>query len=205
MKKNKGMKIYKQRKKKRGSNSQILSILGTVAVVFGVGIFGYYVVAVPIYELVKSMGESPDTITTQTSEADIQVTEAVTTTYQKIIEDLKVNTEAVVTIAPVTSSAPVTSAVTSETTAVTTVTEKSVETAPAVVTTAPPVVVKGGCYYLTVSDLSSLSSLTDKLNSIEGFSSVAIPLKTTGGSVNYSSSVNTASLSGAVSDRKSVV
>ena len=48
MKKNKGMKIYKQRKKKRGSDSQILSILGTCAVVFGAGIFGYYVIAVPM-------------------------------------------------------------------------------------------------------------------------------------------------------------
>ena len=68
MKKNKGMKIYKQRRRRKGSDSQVLSILGTCAVVFGVGIFGYYVVAVPVWQLVKSMGESPQTVISDSAE-----------------------------------------------------------------------------------------------------------------------------------------
>ena len=63
MKKNKGMKIYKQRKKKRGNNYQILSILGTVSLVFGAGIFGYYVIAVPIRDVIQSLIENQDTVT----------------------------------------------------------------------------------------------------------------------------------------------
>lgn len=192
MKKNKGMKIYKQRKKKRGSNSQILSILGTCAVVFGVGIFGYYVVAVPIYELVKSMGESPETVSTDTAPVtDVSVSESVDD-FQKIADEI-VKTEAV-------TEAPVTAVSTGTSAAVTTVpvTEITEETKPAV-TSAPAAAVKGGCYYLSADDLSNLSSLVDKLNTIEGCSSVAVPLKTTGGRVNYASAVNTASLSGAVS------
>ena len=56
MKKNRGMKIYKQKKRRRkGNSNQIMSLLGTCAVVFGVGIFGYYVVAVPLLDLLKGL------------------------------------------------------------------------------------------------------------------------------------------------------
>ena len=92
MKKNKGMKIYKQRKKKRGNNYQILSILGTVSLVFGAGIFGYYVIAVPIRDVIQSLRENPDTVTTQNSEiSEVEFTTAATT-YDKVFEDIKITT-----------------------------------------------------------------------------------------------------------------
>ena len=196
MKKNKGMKIYKQRKKKRGNNYQILSILGTVSLVFGAGIFGYYVIAVPIRDVIQSLRENPDTVTTQNSEiSEVEFTTAATT-YDKVLEDIKITTGTRVTV-------PVTSEVSDETLPpVTTVVTEEVTEAPAttVVTTTSPAtaVVKGGCYYLSVSDITDLDSLASKLDSISGCSSVAIPLKTTGGYVNYASSVRTAALSGAV-------
>lgn len=198
MKKNKGMKIYKQRRKKRGNNSQILSILGTCAVVFGVGIFGYYVVAVPVYDLVQSMNEPEKTVSVDNPAVSEEYTAAPVTTYKTITDDSDVQTG---------TEAPVTSVVTEKISgsATTIVSESKAEVTESAITEAPSktpsseATVKGGCYYLSVSDISSLSSLNEKLSTIEGCTSVAIPLKTTGGKVNYASSVSTASLSGAVS------
>ena len=197
MKKNKGMKIYKQRRKKHGSNSQILSILGTCAVVFGVGIFGYYVVAVPVYDLVKSMDEPEKTVSEDTPVVTEEYTETPVTTYKSFFDDSEstVKTENPVTTV-VTDKEPASTTVTSEGGNVS-VTEAVTETETN--TPAPSATVKGGCYYLSVSDISSLSALNEKLDTITGCTSVAVPLKTTGGKVNYASSVSTASLSGAVS------
>jgi len=196
MKKNKGMKIYKQRKKKRGTNSQILSILGTCAVVFGLGIFGYYVVAIPVWQLVNSRGETQDTVVSDQAEvAETEVPDI--TTYRKMFEDLDIKVEDSGESAPVTSVVPVTevpvtsavSEVTSAvtTTAVTTVTAASGQT-----------VVKGGCVWLTVPDISSIDALNAKLDSVKGCTSAAVPLKTTGGKIHYASSVSSAVASGAV-------
>lgn len=200
MKKNKGMKIYKQRKRKRGGNNQILSILGTCAFVFGVGIFGYYVVAVPVYDLVKSMGEPEKTVSEESPSVTSSYNETPVTTYEKYSDDTEVIIQ---TELPVTSAVTEKNAV-SETAVTSTVisTEMTGAVTEAVENTsspAPAPAVKGGCYYLSVSDISDISALNEKLSSIEGYTSVAIPLKTTGGKVNYASSVSTASLSGAVS------
>ncbi|MCQ2465592.1 MAG: hypothetical protein MJ095_08425 [Oscillospiraceae bacterium] len=210
MKKNKGMKIYKQRKRRKGSDSQILSILGTVAVVFGAGIFGYYVIAVPISQIAKSRSES-QTVISDSAEADRDTKEesaSAVTTYKKIFEDFEGDsssannsfgsavTEAAVTVV---SEVP---AVTGEITAAPVTTAAVTAAAPAVTEASAPVasaVVKGGCCYLTVSDIISLDALTSKLDSVSGCTSVAVPLKTTGGYVNYDSEVSTARLSGAVS------
>ena len=115
MKKNKGMKIYKQRRKKHGSNSQILSILGTCAVVFGVGIFGYYVVAVPVYDLVKSMDEPEKTVSEDTPVVTEEYTETPVTTYKSFFDDSEstVKTENPVTTV-VTDKEPASTTVTSE-------------------------------------------------------------------------------------------
>lgn len=202
MKKNKGMKIYKQRKKRKGGNNQIVSILGTCAVVFGVGIFGYYVVAVPIYDLISTSDKKQEA----SSIVETSDTETTTvTTYKKIFEDLDLDkvTEASTAV----STAPVTEVTTVSTEKVTTeapVTTILTEEIPVEVTTQAPAVpvsseVKGGCYYLSTDDISSVSALVDKLNNIGDCSSVVVPLKTTGGSVNYSSSIDSARLSGAVS------
>ncbi len=204
MKKNKGMKIYKQRKRKRGSDSQILQILGTCAVVFGVGIFGYYVVAVPVYQLVKTMGDNPETVISDPAViSDNEITEPAETKHQLFDDiDIDIKTEQVpetlpavtaVSVTPVTEPAPAVSSVTVPVTA--SVTEAVTSPAPVQTQT----VVKGGCCWLSASDISSLSALVDRLNSVSGCTSVAVPLKTTGGHVNYASKVSTASASGAVS------
>lgn len=204
MKKNKGMKIYKQRRRRKGSDSQVLSILGTCAVVFGVGIFGYYVVAVPVWQLVKSMGESPQTVISDSAEisenAVSETTAETETEADAVYEGIQVydNSEdvAVTSVLSESESAP----------AVTTVSEAVTEAVTTAAVTQPPVqaVVKGGCCYLSVSDILSLDALMAKLNSVEGCTSAAVPLKTTGGYVNYASSVNTANLSGAVSSSLSL-
>ena len=92
MKKNKGMKIYKQRKKKRGSDSQILSILGTCAVVFGAGIFGYYVIAVPMAKVFRSMNSEPEVMVSDSIAEDSLpvITEAVTTRYKSSLDGLEI-------------------------------------------------------------------------------------------------------------------
>ncbi|MBR3536426.1 MAG: hypothetical protein IKN85_11430 [Oscillospiraceae bacterium] len=209
MKKNKGMKIYKQRKKKRGSDSQILSILGTCAVVFGAGIFGYYVIAVPMAKVFRSMNSEPEVMVSDSIAEDSLpvITEAVTTRYKSSLDGLEIEkvgdaeekpvTTVVVTENDmiVTSVPAVTSSVLSET-----VTEAQQPVASPSPSAAPvQAVVKGGCLYLSVSDIESIEALTSKLSSVKDCTSVAIPLKTTGGYVNYDSEVSSARLSGAVS------
>ncbi len=207
MKKNKGMKIYKQRKKKRGSDSQIFSILGTCAVVFGVGIFGYYVVALPIYQIIQKTANPEMTVSESLPEEHMALaTEAVTTE----------NTASPVTEAnnDFYAETPVTSFYASdEAFLVTTVPETSVSSEASVTQASAPAAspspspsaapvqaaVKGGCLHLSVSDISSIDSLRSRLSSVEGCTSVAIPLKTTGGDVNYASQISSAQLSGAVS------
>lgn len=201
MKKNKGMKIYKQRKRKKGSNSQIISILGTCAVVFGVGIFGYYVLAVPVYDFVQTMSHKPDLSTSSDTEVysdpEIQITSTPESDESKTtIDSLKITEPAVTTVTEsVVTSFSVTKVPEVTTEEVTTVTEAPLPADSDA---------KGGCVYLSVSDISSVSTLVDKLNSIDGYSAVVIPLKTTGGRVNYASSVSGASLSGAVSSDVSI-
>ena len=209
MKKNKGMKIYKQRKKKRGSDSQILSILGTCAVVFGAGIFGYYVIAVPMAKVFRSMNSEPEVMVSDSIAEDSLpvITEAVTTRYKSSLDGLEIEkvgdaeekpvTTVVVTENDmiVTSVPAVTSSVLSET-----VTEAQQPVASPSPSAAPvQAVVKGGCLYLSVSDIESIEALTSKLSSVKDCTSVAIPLKTTGGDVNYASQISSAQLSGAVS------
>ena len=194
MKKNKGMKIYRQKKKNGKNSNQILSLLGTCAVVFGVGIFGYYVVAVPVYDLITSAGDdTSDISSSKTAEVTTgpKVTEDGDTTVssvKKIFSDLNEKTS-------------------SETTkpAVTTVPESTKTTKPsqtkteAQVTKAPVLLDEGGSYYLTTSDISDLNTLVERLNNIHGYSSVVLPLKVTGGKLYYKSNVETASLAGVIS------
>lgn len=212
MKKNKGMKIYKQRKRKRGSDSQFFSILSTVAVVFGAGIFGYYVIAVPIHDLYTSMNDT-EVVSDKAEVADsgIDSEQPSVTSSGNLFEDAygdrneskkEIKDETPVTESvPVTEKTEVTEAKSEtaepEVTSAAADTEEPAETQ-AKVQTQTQTVVKGGCLYLTVSDILDIDSLRSRLDSVEGCTSVAVPLKTTGGRVNYDSSVSTARLSGAI-------
>ena len=130
MKKNRGMKIYKQKKRRRKGNSgQIMSILGTCAVVFGVGIFGYYVVAVPIIDLINGNKEEKKPSSSVSVTTDVSVV----TTNKKIFDDITVTrvpvdndntgTLATTTVPDVTTSVTTVTSVSSETTTVTTTQE----------------------------------------------------------------------------------
>lgn len=203
MKKNKGMRIYKQRKKRRGSN-QILSILGTCAVVFGVGIFGYYVVAMPVYELVKSLDSNSNSESSSTSE--ISLTDVTDVAESSIYEENSVSTTIVtkpVVTSAVTTTPVTTSVTTKQTTKATTKAEvtttvtisetESPETEPVVI--AKPVN-EGGCYYLSASEFKNASTLDSVLNGIEGYDTIVLPLKVTGGELNYYSDIYTAQMAG---------
>lgn len=216
MKKNRGMKIYKQKKRRRkGNSNQIMSLLGTCAVVFGVGIFGYYVVAVPIIDLLKGNEKEPS------SDISVSTDESLVTTHKKIFDDMTatrvpVNTEnddePIITTVPditttdeisVTTTVVTTTETVTSTTPVTTVTEVP-QTEITTVTTTKPVskiklVNQGGYYYLTESDVQDIDTMKEKLSSLEGYSCVVLPLKLTGGKLNYDSSVRTARLSGVIS------
>lgn len=214
MKKNRGMKIYKQKKRRRKGNSgQIMSILGTCAVVFGVGIFGYYVVAVPIIDLINGNKEEKK----PSSSVSVTTDESIVTTNKKIFDDITVTrvpvdndntgTLATTTVPDVTTSVTTVTSVSSETTTVTTTTTTTPEVtttqATTVTTSAPSPVInlinEGGCYYLTESDVQDIDVMKEKLASLEGYSSVVLPLKLTGGRLNYDSAVRTARLSGVIS------
>src|SRR5574344_538281 len=112
MKKNKGIKIYKQRKKNKGNSNQLFSILGTCAVVFGLGVFGYYVVAHPFVEFLGSSKNNKNGNSSQTVEVttDTPGTKVVTQTTK------------------ITTTKPVTNVTTSTTTPVTTVTSSATQT-----------------------------------------------------------------------------
>lgn len=194
MKKTKGMKIYKQKKRKNNSG-QALSVLLTLALVVGVALFGYYVVGRPFsefidtYKSMKSGNSSGDDISTaETTEQTVPLkTEPVTQTEAPV-------TKATQPVTSVTSSVSVT--VTSSSTTVPVTSEKPVTT----VTTQPavPVADKGGCLRLSSSDLYSAQALEERLESVEGYDSVILPLKVTGGSVYYDSYVDTANYSGVI-------
>ncbi len=215
MKKNKGMKIYRQKKKRRkGNSNQIFSLLGTCAVLFGVGIFGYYVVAVPIFDLIDGNKKEKNQSST-VSVTDTNQTTSVTNT--KIFDNLTVTTpqaptnETPVVTTAVTSVPEFTTAETTTTTATTTVTTAQTTQA-TTVTTVPQessstpikIVNNGGCYYLTENELCDLDLMREKLQSLEGYSSVVLPLKVTGGRVYYDSQIRTARLSGVISSYISI-
>ncbi len=189
MKKNKGMKIYRQKKRKAKNSNQILSLLGTCAVVFGVGIFGYYVVAVPVYDLITSAGDdtsdsgSSKTVEVTTAPYITENSETTITSVKKIFSDLDEKTTSETTT-PAVTTAPDSTKSESKTTKA---------------TKAPVLSSEGGVYYLTAADISDLNTLVDRLNNIHGYSSVVLPLKAQGGKLYYRSNVETASLAGVIS------
>ncbi len=202
MKKNKGMKIYKQKKK---NNNQLLSVLLTSALLFGVGVFGYYVVAVPLSNFVETYknrktdkdnlddiiiadNQDPEEtvpLKTEPPHLENELTEPSVTSETK--------NEAVTTVPAVSSKPEVTVKVTTEVSVTSAVIQKPVETKPAA-----PVYDEGGCIRLSADDISSADSLRNRLSSIGNYKSVVLPLKVAGGKICYDSSVDTAHYSGAV-------
>jgi len=199
MKKNKGMKIYKQKKR---NNNQLLSVLLTAALLFGVGVFGYYVVAVPFSNFVETYknrktddDDLNDIIIADKQEPEETVplkTEPPHSDSEPFVSSE--TEEAAVTTVPAVSAKPdVTVKVTSVSSETTVTVQKPAETEPAA-----PVYDEGGCIRLSADDISSTDSLRNRLSGIGSYKSVILPLKTSGGRVYYNSSVDTAHYSGAV-------
>ncbi len=199
MKKNKGMKIYKQKKK---NNNQLLSVLLTSALIFGVGVFGYYVVAVPFsnfvetYKNKKTDDENLDDIIVAEKQNPEETVPLKTEPPQSDTEPVAAESSAAaaVTTVPAVSAVPESTVkVTAEVSTSAVPVQKPEETVPAA-----PVFDDGGCIRLSAEDISSIDSLRNRLSSIGNYKSVVLPLKVSGGKVYYNSSVNTAHYSGAV-------
>jgi len=209
MKKNKGMKIYKQKKR---NNNQLLSVLLTSALLFGVGVFGYYVVAVPFSNFVetyknrKTDDDDLDEIIVAEKNDPEETVPLKTEPLHSDNEPFETSEtkEAPVTTVPAVSEKPdSTSSVTTVVSSTSVSVQKPAETEPAA-----PVYDEGGCIRLSSDDISSADSLRNKLSSIGSYKSVVLPLKTAGGRICYNSSVDTAHYSGAVvsdTDIKSIV
>lgn len=179
------MKIYKQRKKGAERQSQMVSVLGTCAVMLGVGIFGYYVVAKPIWEIMTDKGDDDYS-------QSVDVSSTAQTTTQEVSQ-----TEATQTKTTTVSSEKVTTTAPAETTQTTT--QATTTTAP--VTQAPVSNEKstGGCYFISADDMAGADSLSQALNRVKEYKYAVVPLKVTGGKLLYASGIESANLSGAVS------
>lgn len=184
------MKIYKQRKKAGGTQNQMVSVLGTCAVLLGVGIFGYSVIAVPLWKLIT--GNEDDQYSSTADNGSSSVTTTVTQTQtQAETEAVTSESTAAQTTAPVTTTTQATTTANSTTT-------------PAV--TQPPVAAKtsGSSYFIGEDAMSDINSLKAALKSAGDYDFAVVPLKVKGGKLLYASQINSASLSGAVSSSVSL-
>lgn len=189
MKKNKGMKIYKQKKRKRKNSSQVVSVIGTCSVLFILSMFGYYAVGKPFYKLMESLKKDNNSVSLEDQSSS---------DYSKIDID-NISKETVTAVTEVSKEEKTTKGTVS--THVTTEKPVTKATTKAVTTTATTVPVfegKGGCYYLQVSEFSDPSVLEERLKTVDGFSCIVLPLKVTGGTLYYNSNVDSARNAGVI-------
>lgn len=195
MKKNKGMKIYKQKKRKRKNSNQVVSVIGTCSVLFILSMFGYYAVGKPFYKLMESMKKDNNSVSLEDqSSSDYSKIDIDNISEEKVTAVTEVSKETVTVKQTVSTSKTTEKPVTKATTKAVTTTA----------TTIPDFEGKGGCYYLQVSEFSDPSVLEERLKTVDGFSCVVLPLKVTGGTLYYNSNVESARNAGVIASGASI-
>lgn len=193
MKKHKPRKIYTARSaRSRYKSKNTMSIISTIAVIFGVVVLGYNF-SEPITKFFQNNKE-----TQVSNEVSSRKEELITDSYTKVTTVYKNNetktdeTKKVTTTATnVKETQVTTSKITSETP------EETIY-----IPDINYIEKNNKSYYLNSAQIANIEELNrtlgELINSQQGYTSVILPLKVTGGKLNYNSQVNTAKLANVI-------